>query len=227
MSARHRRRGLQTRDLHLVALILVRLIAAFSGRSRRVTLVTLVVHDDVRFALRLLSIKEAVNQLTSLRSHLLLDGRQELVASAGLECLSHAFLDLVGESAISNGRYKPIFSVVVASAGRETRHRRYSTSAGGSDGSPLETALDIRLDLRILLVEALLSLARSNTLTEVRHFVELADGVSVQVVDAGEGTMAQRLLVISKEETAELLSLEEISAMILILGHSKHVSSWR
>ena len=167
MSARHSRRCLQTRDLYPVAHILVRLIAGISGRSIRVALVTLVGHDDVRSVLSLRSLsskKEAIGLLTSLRSHLR-DSRQELVARGGLECLRHAFLHLAGESAIADGLNVSIFSVVVAS-GRETRHGRYSTSAG-SDGVPLETALNVRLDFSVLLVVILLSLARSNAVTEV------------------------------------------------------------
>lgn len=70
-------------------------------------------------------------------------------------------------------------------------------------------------------------LSRSYTVTEARDVVKLADGVSVQVIDAGECTMTQRFLMIGQEETAEFRSLKEISAVILILGHGEHVGSWR
>ena len=52
---------------------------------------------------------------------------------------------------------------------------------------------------------------------------ELTHSVSVQLVDTCECFLTDRLLIVSKQESSELLSLEEVFAMVPGFRHGEHV----
>ena len=52
---------------------------------------------------------------------------------------------------------------------------------------------------------------------------QLADSVSIERVDTCECFLSDRFLVVGEEQSSELLPLEEVFAVVLGLGHRKHV----
>ena len=52
---------------------------------------------------------------------------------------------------------------------------------------------------------------------------KLANRVGIELVNACERLVPYSLLVVGKEQSSELLPLEEVFAVVLGLGHRKHV----
>ena len=74
-------------------------------------------------------------------------------------------------------------------------------------------------------VELLLGLFLRNGVLERVDCVELAHSVLVERVNTLEGSLADRLLVVSQEEATELRSLEEVLAVVLRLRHTEDVDT--
>lgn len=77
-----------------------------------------------------------------------------------------------------------------------------------------------RCVLGVLLFVVLFNLSRAlDRVAEATKVLELAHCCLVHVFDAGESLRAERVLVISKQKTAELLTMEKVLALVFGPGH--------
>lgn len=72
-------------------------------------------------------------------------------------------------------------------------------------------------------VEAILQFFLAKGITERLQVCELADCVSIQLIDACKSFLTDSLLVVGQEQSSELFSLEKILTVVLRLRHSKHI----
>ena len=84
-----------------------------------------------------------------------------------------------------------------------------------------ETAAKIQAVLS--LIEAILQLLLAERVTEGLEIRKLTDSVRIQLIDACKSFLTNSFLVVGEEQSSELLSLEEVLAMVLGLCHSEHI----
>ena len=80
------------------------------------------------------------------------------------------------------------------------------------------------LNMSIWLIVALHGLFLGDAFFKGANWVELANGVHIEGIDAFEGFFADSFLMISKEQTSEFRSLEEILPMVLRFRLRQHVN---
>ena len=72
-------------------------------------------------------------------------------------------------------------------------------------------------------VEPVLQLFLAQGVAEGAQIRELANRAGIELIDAGEGLLADGLLVVSEEQTSELGALEEVLAVVVGFGHGEYI----
>jgi hypothetical protein len=156
--------------------------------------------------------------------------RQELFSGSRIKCACHSVslaVDSVMMVVLIYSSFKPCISSAAYRWSWARSVLIFSSLSFTNDLSSFVSIIHKWLQCGIRFIKVFLSLFLADAIFEAGDLIELADCAAVQFIHTLECFLTKSLLIICKEKTSELLSLEEILAMVLMLWHCQNFCTIR